>query len=63
MLEETSKLKKAELVELVGQLYKEIAQLEVALEDKTKELAQLKAKMSGKIGVAAGFGTKNPNVR
>lgn len=47
--EELQKLKKDELIELILQLQ--------------AEMNKIKAKMSGKIGAAAGFGTQNPNVR
>ena len=47
--DELKTLKKDELIQLVIKLQ--------------KELAALKGRMSGKIGSAAGFGTKNPYVK
>lgn len=58
-----TKLKKHELMDLVQELYQELAQQEILIEKLEKQYTQLKAKMSGKIGAAAGFGHKNPNVR
>lgn len=62
-LEQTKKLKKSELVELVGQLYQELAEQEIHIEALDKELKNLKAKMSGRIGSAAGKGVRNPHVK
>lgn len=62
-MEETKKLTKDELIKLIEQLYVERIKLEDELINVHKELDNLRAKMSGKIGFAAGKGARNPHVK